>query len=102
MSIFDLQKVSFLKVISVAFLEIVISRIFLRCHKKDFDHADLLLTLIRLIDRICLKMETGNKPEETAAIINSVEAGILDVSEIGIAEMEIGLEAAQDKFKSSM
>jgi len=67
---------------------------------EEFDHSNLLLTLIRLVDQICHKMESGNKPEDMAVIISSVEANILGVSEIGIAEIEIGIEASQEKFKT--
>lgn len=69
-------------------------------HAEEFNHSDLLLTLVRLIDKICLKMETGNKPEDTAAVISSIEAKLLGVSEIGIAEIEIEIESSQDKFKT--
>lgn len=69
-------------------------------HDDKFDHSNLLLVLIRLMDKICLKMETGNKPEDMAALINSDEVGILGISELGLAEIEIGIEEAQTKFSS--
>ncbi|MCK5696006.1 MAG: HDOD domain-containing protein [Desulfobacula sp.] len=69
-------------------------------HAEEFNHSDLLLTLVRLIDKICLKMETGNKPADTAAVISSIEAKLLGVSEIGIAEIEIEIEPSQEKFKT--
>ncbi|MCP3898142.1 MAG: HDOD domain-containing protein [Desulfobacteraceae bacterium] len=68
-------------------------------HSDDFDHSDILLVLIRLIDKLCLKMESGNSVS-MAAIASSIEANILGLSEIGIAEIEIGIEASQEKFKS--
>ncbi len=67
---------------------------------EEFDHSNLLLTLVRLINQICNKMENDNKPEDTAAIISSIEADILGVSEIGIAEIEIEIESSQNKFKT--
>ncbi len=67
-------------------------------HKEEFDESNHLLVLIRLIDKLCKKMETGNRPEETAAIVSSVEANLLGVTEIGIAEIEIEIEASQKKF----
>jgi HD-like signal output (HDOD) protein len=69
-------------------------------HAEEFDHTNLLLSLIRLINKICEKMERGNKSWETAAIISSVEANILGVSEIGIAEIEIEIESSQEKFST--
>ncbi len=67
-------------------------------HTQDFDQSDLLLVLIRLINKICRKMETGNKVDDTAAILASTEANILNLTELGIAEIEIGIEAQQEKF----
>ena len=69
-------------------------------HTKDFDQSNLLLVLIRLINKICLKIEKGNKIEDTAAIVASTEATILNLTELGIAEIEIGIEAEQEKFKT--
>ncbi|MDM8538670.1 HDOD domain-containing protein [Desulfobacterales bacterium HSG17] len=69
-------------------------------HTDSFDQSDMLLVLIRLINRICKKMEKGNKKEATAVIVACDEANILNLSELGIAEIEIGIEAAQNKFKT--
>lgn len=69
-------------------------------HAEKFDTTNQLLTLVRLVDKICGKIEKGNLKTETAAIISSTEAGILGVSEIGIAEIEIEIEASQKKFVS--
>lgn len=68
-------------------------------HAEDFDQSDILLVLIRLINKLCLKMEAGNKREDTAAVVSSIESNILGVSEIGIAEIEIEIESFQEKFK---
>ena len=69
-------------------------------HTQDFDQSDLLLVLIRLVDKICRKMETGNNINDTAVIVASTEANILNLTELGIAEIEIGIEDAQEKFKA--
>ncbi len=72
-----------------------------RDHSAEmFDHTNLLLTLIRLVDQICHKMEGSNTTEDMSTIISSNEANILGVSEIGIAEIEIEIEASQKKFKT--
>jgi len=68
-------------------------------HTENFDSSNLLLALVRLVDQICRKMERGNNPEEMAVIVSSVEANILGISEIGIAEIEIEIEASQERFK---
>ena len=67
-------------------------------HKEEFDQTDVLLVLVRCVDQVCNKMETGNKEEDTARIASSIEADILGISEIGLAEMEIAIEDYQSKF----
>jgi len=69
-------------------------------HIDNFDQSNMLLVLIRFINKICKKMEQGNKKEDTAVIVACDEANILNLSELGIAEIEIGIEAAQEKFKT--
>ncbi len=70
-------------------------------HKDKFDQTDVLLVLVRCVDQVCNKMEKGNKEEDTARIASSIEADILGLSEIGLAEMEIAIEDYQAKFNMS-
>ncbi len=72
-------------------------------HIEKFDQTDVLLVLVRCVNQVCNKMEKGNKEkrkeeEETARIASSIEADILGLSEIGLAEMEIAIEDYQEKF----
>ncbi len=67
-------------------------------HMEKFDETDVLLVLIRCVNQVCNKMESGNKEEDTARIASSVEADILGLSEIGLAEMEIAIEDYQQKL----
>lgn len=67
-------------------------------HLEEFDQTDILLALVRCVDQVCNKMETGNKEEDTARIASSAEVDILGLSEIGLAEMEIAIEDYQNKF----
>ncbi len=67
-------------------------------HAVEFDENNLLLVLVRLVNQVCIKMESGNTKEDMAAVVGSVEANILGVSEIGVAEMEIAIEESQKKF----
>jgi len=69
-------------------------------HVDNFDQSNMLLVLIRLVNKICKKIEQGNKKEDTVVIVASDEANILNLTELGIAEIEIGIEAAQEKFKT--
>ena len=68
-------------------------------HKEEFDQTDVLLVLVRCVNQVCNKMENGNKEEDTARIASSIEADILGISEIGLAEMEIAIEDYQTKLK---
>lgn len=68
-------------------------------HIEDFDQTDILLTLVRCVDKVCLKMEKGNKEDDTALVAASIEVDILGISEIGLAEMEIAIEDYQQKFR---
>ena len=67
-------------------------------HLKKFNQTDILLTLVRCVNQVCNKMERGNKEEDTARIAASIEADILGLSEIGLAEMEIAIEDYQKKI----
>ena len=69
-------------------------------HIQKFDQTDQLLVLIRLINKICKKIEAGNNTQDTVAIVACAEANILNITELGIAEIEIAIEAYQDKFKT--
>ncbi len=69
-------------------------------HVEEFDQSNQLLTLVRLINMICNRMEKGDSKQDMASIISSAEANLLGVSEIGIAEIEIEIEAFQKKFTS--
>ncbi len=67
-------------------------------HKTDFDHSDLLLTVVRLVNNVSQEMEKTSDNHDMGIIVGSVEADILDVSEITIAEMEIAIEEAMKRF----
>jgi HD-like signal output (HDOD) protein len=63
-------------------------------HGETYDHSDLLLLIVRLVNEVCLKMERKDPNEDLSGIISSREADILGLSEITIAQLEIALEDA--------
>ncbi len=67
-------------------------------HGDDFDRPNVLLVLVRLVDRVCHKMEKGGQTDDALAIAGSIEAGLLGVSDINLAELEIYLEDVQKKI----
>ncbi|MEA2059611.1 MAG: HDOD domain-containing protein [Thermodesulfobacteriota bacterium] len=70
-------------------------------HMEKFDQSDILLVLVRLIDQVVNKMKKGNKEEDTVKIASSVEADILGISEIGLAEIEIAIEDYQERTSAA-
>ena len=66
-------------------------------HIEEYDHSDMLLLVVRLVNAVCIKIETNNGPTDLAGIVSSKEADILGMSEIGVAELEIALEDARSK-----
>lgn len=67
-------------------------------HGIEFDTGDLLLTVVRLVNRVCNKMGIGPAQEMEEPIVGSVEVELLDLSEIAIAELEIEIEDSMGRF----
>ncbi len=63
-------------------------------HIIDFDHKDMVLILVRLSNIVCTKLGIGIRSNATKELIPSttVEATLLNLSEIDLAELEIMLE----------
>ena len=73
-------------------------RMIARDHHGDaYDQSDLLLLVVRLVNRVCQKLENRLPDEGIAGLASSREADILGISEIGVAELEIALEDAHLK-----
>lgn len=64
-------------------------------HSEKFDRADHLLTIVRLSNMVCNKMESEDLNVDLSGIVSSPEADILGMPEIGVAELEIALEDAR-------
>jgi len=73
-------------------------RIIARDHHTDkYDPSNLLLLIVRLVNAVCIKIETNGPESELAGIISSKEADIIGMPEIGVAELEIALEDARSQ-----
>lgn len=66
-------------------------------HTDEYDISDMLLLIVRLVNRVCNKMEDNSSKTDLSGIISSKEADILGMTEIGVAELEIALEDARTK-----
>jgi len=66
-------------------------------HIDAYDFSDILLTIVRLVNMVCGKMEKNDSEGGLAFIIGSREADALGISETGVALLEIALEDAKGK-----
>ncbi len=63
-------------------------------HAEDFDGENYLLTVVRLADRTCNKVGIGLRPDDQIVLSATREAGLLGLSEVVLAKLEIHLEDA--------
>ena len=61
-------------------------------HLATFNHKDQLLVIVRLADTACHKLGIGLAGDPGISLAATVEADILDLSEVALAELEIMLE----------
>lgn len=61
-------------------------------HEQNFDKSDVLLSIVRVADMLCRKIGIGMINEPDCDPASSLEAKILNLSEIDLAELEIVLE----------
>lgn len=61
-------------------------------HAPDFDHKDQLLVMVRLADMMCHKLGIGLTKDPELNLATTIEASILELSEISLAELEVMLE----------
>ncbi len=67
-------------------------------HEVEFDTGNMLLAIVRLVNRVCNKMGIGPVCDEEEPIVGSAEVELLDLSEIAIAELEIKIEDSIGRF----
>jgi putative nucleotidyltransferase with HDIG domain len=63
-------------------------------HIDHWDQGNLLLAMVRLVDQACNKLGVGMRPEPDLVLFASLEAQILGIKEITLAELEIVIEDA--------
>ena len=61
-------------------------------HTADFDHKNFLLVLVRMANLVCHKLGIGLEQEATLLLPATLEASLLNLTEIDLAELEIALE----------
>lgn len=61
-------------------------------HQDDFDHKDLLLTIVRMANLVCRKLGISPNPPMDIMLPATIEANLLNLSELDLAELEIFLE----------
>lgn len=67
-------------------------------HIADFDPKDHLLVMVRLADMTCHKLGLGVSKDEGLNLAATVEAGVLELSELDLAELEVMLEDTAGLF----
>jgi HD-like signal output (HDOD) protein len=67
-------------------------------HSTIISDNNLLLVLVRMANIACQKIGIGMKIDETLILPATIEANILNLSEIDLAELEIFLEDTQKLF----
>lgn len=61
-------------------------------HRPDFDEANILLVAVRMANEVCHKLGIGLYEAKDLVLAICNEAGILGLSDITLAEMEIAVE----------
>ena len=64
-------------------------------HKEEFETKEMLQVLVRLADKACLKMGIGMVEDPALVLVATLEAELLHISEVDLAQMEIMLEDSQ-------
>ena len=61
-------------------------------HRKDYDTSNTLLVLVRLANLVCRKLGIGLLQDPDLILVTSNEAGLLGLTDITLAELEIAVE----------
>lgn len=61
-------------------------------HRRDYDTSNTLLVLVRLANKACHKLGIGLLEDRELVLVTCSEAGILGLSDITLAELEIAME----------
>lgn len=61
-------------------------------HAAEIDEKNLLLLMVRMANLVCHKLGIGLEADATLVLPTTLEAGLLNLTEIDLAELEIALE----------
>jgi len=67
-------------------------------HELDVDTKDYLLLIVRLADMVCQKLGIALTPQPTLNLAATIEAGVFNLTEIDLAELEVTLEDTASLF----
>ncbi len=67
-------------------------------HEPDVDTKDYLLLIVRLADMACQKLGIALTPHPTLNLAATIEAGVFNLAEIDLAELEVTLEDTASLF----
>jgi HD-like signal output (HDOD) protein len=74
----------------------VYQRVVRRHHEEEIDESDLLLLTVRLADAVCNRIGIALVPDPSLEAAATVEAQVLRVSDVVLAELEVTLEDAAE------
>lgn len=61
-------------------------------HRRDYDTDNILLVVVRLANLVCKKLGIGLNQDSDLVLVTSSEAGLLGLTDIALAELEIAVE----------
>lgn len=61
-------------------------------HSEEFDSNDILLVMVRLVNKACNKLGIGLDKDSSIVLAATPEANILGLSELSLAKLEITIE----------
>lgn len=61
-------------------------------HLAEIDQSNTLLLIVRMADQVCCKLGISTAPAQDIMLPATIEANLLNISEMDIAELEIYLE----------
>jgi len=61
-------------------------------HSEDFDSNDILMVIVRLVNKACNKLGIGLNKDPSIVLAATPEANVLGLSELFLAKLEITIE----------
>lgn len=66
-------------------------------HREDYDSTNTLLVLVRMANAVCMKLGIGLSADHDMVLVTCSEAGVLGLSDITLAELEVAVEDYLDR-----